>query len=149
VARGLSLRSLRALVAACAIGAASIAVSACGTQSGLALAKQACGYVSSSISTYQSSLTVKDAATKNQIQQKAYDELQLAMQPAALATSDDSQWQALMTTISEGSRVPEAVLVSALQQQCAVAYDGGNSPQVSGTQGTTPATTPATTAPAT
>jgi hypothetical protein len=143
VARGLSRRSIRALVAAGAITTASIATSACGTQNGLALAKQACAYVNSSITTYESSLAIKDATTKAEVQQKAYNELQLALQPAALATTDNSQWQALMTTISESSRVPEGVLVSALQQQCAVANGGGNAPSPA-SGGTTPTTVPTT-----
>jgi hypothetical protein len=95
----------------------------CASQDGAALAKQACGYVSSSISLYQSSLTPADKSTSTHLQDQAYDQLQLALQPAALAAGDDPQWQALMTTISESSRVPEGVLVSALQQQCAVAED--------------------------
>jgi len=104
--------------------------------------------VSSSIATYESSLAVKDQATKRQIQQKAYDELQLALQPAALATSDSSEWQALMTTISESSRVAEGVLVSALRQQCEVAYDGGNAPAPGPAVSAPDTTAPTTTTPA-
>jgi hypothetical protein len=112
-------------VAAATIAAASVLITGCATQNGEALAKQACTYVNSSIATYESSLTGKTPAEKTHLQDEAYDSLQLALQPAALATGDNGQWQALMTTISESSRVPEGVLVSALDQQCAVADDPG------------------------
>jgi hypothetical protein len=92
------------------------------------LAKQACVYVSTSIALYESSLGHKSATETTQLQNEAYDRLQLGLQPAALAAGDNGQWQALMTTISESSRVPEGVLVSALQQQCAVADNPGATP---------------------
>ncbi len=121
--------------------AGSTVVAACGTQNGDALAKQACGYVYSSISFYESSLGDKPASQASHLQTEAYDQLQLGLQPAALAAGDNGQWQGLMTTISESSRVPEGVLVSALRQQCAVAETPGATPPP---PGTTPGTTPAT-----
>jgi hypothetical protein len=71
--------------------------------------------VSSSITLYESSLSGKTPSEAIHLQDEAYDQLQLGLQPAALAAGDNGQWQALMTTISESSRVPERVLVSALQ----------------------------------
>lgn len=101
--------------------AGSALATGCATQDGAALAKQACGYVETSLSLYQSSLTPANHHEATHLQDQAYDQLQLGLQPAAIAAGDDPRWQALMTTISESSRVPEGVLVSALQQQCAVA----------------------------
>jgi translation initiation factor 2B subunit (eIF-2B alpha/beta/delta family) len=120
------------------MAATSIAAAGCGNQSGLTLARQACTYVNSSISLYDSSLTAKTQKQRTALANQAYSRLSLALQPAALATSDNSQWQALMTTISESSRVPESVLVSALQQQCAVADSQGGNPPAP----TNPPTTP-------
>jgi hypothetical protein len=119
------------------IAAISTIASGCDGSNGAVLAKQACEYVSSSISLFESSLTTKDKGTQNHLQDQAYDEMQLALQPAALAAGDNGQWQALSTTISESSRVPEGALVSALQQQCAVAdSQGGAPPPAATTPGT-------------
>jgi hypothetical protein len=121
-------------------------VASCGGQGALTLARQACGYVNTSILQYEESQTAKTEKQKLDLENEAYNTLQLGLQPAALATSDDNQWQALMSTISESSRVSEAVLVSALQQQCAVAdLDGGQEPA----QGTSPTTTTPGTSPST
>jgi uncharacterized protein (DUF1501 family) len=121
VARRLNGRIKRALFALAAVVAGSALAAGCATQNGAALAKQACGYVNSSLSLYESSLTPAHHDDATHLQDEAYDQLQLGLQPAAIAAGDDPKWQALMTTISESSRVPEGVLVSALQQQCAVA----------------------------
>lgn len=126
MAGGLRPRSVRALVGLSALVVGSLAASGCASQNGAALAKQACTYVSSSISTYESSLKSKSHSEELHLQDEAYDKLQLGLQPAALATGDSGQWQALMATISESSHVPEGLLVDALQQQCAVA-DNPNS----------------------
>jgi hypothetical protein len=115
------------------MAAFSVVAAACSTQDGDALARQACGYVSSSITLYDSSLSGKTPNEAIHLQDEAYDQLQLGLQPAALAAGDNGQWQALMTTISESSRVPERVLVSALQQQCAVAETPGATPPPPGT----------------
>jgi hypothetical protein len=110
------------------MAAGSVVAAGCGSQDGDALARQACGYVSSSITLYESSLSGKTPSETIHLQDEAYDQLQLGLQPAALAAGDNGQWQALMTTISESSRVPERVLVSALKQQCAVAASPGAPP---------------------
>lgn len=104
-----------------AIAAASVVGSGCTNQNGQALAKQACVYVNSSIAMYESSLKDKNPGQAKRLASEAYDRLQLGLQPAALATSDNGQWQALMATISESAEIPEGVLVSALSQQCQAA----------------------------
>jgi hypothetical protein len=116
------------VLAAGAIAATSIAAAGCGNQDALTLARQSCTFVNSSIVLYESSLTAKTPKQRKSLLDQAYSRLSMALQPAALASTDNSQWQALMTTISESSRVPESVLVGALQQQCAVAANGGTPP---------------------
>jgi hypothetical protein len=119
-----------------AVAAGSVVAAGCGTQDGDALARKACVYVNSSITLYDSSIAKKTSTQVAHLQDEAYYQLQLGLQPAALAAGDNGQWQALMTTISESSRVPEGVLVSALRQQCAVADTPGATPPSPSTPGT-------------
>jgi hypothetical protein len=128
--------SIRSVLALGAIVALSTILTSCATQDGDALAKQACVYVNTSINLYQSSLSKKTSHEENHLQDEAYDQLQLGLQPASLAAGDDGQWQGLMATIGESSRVPEGLLVGALQQQCQLAQDPNGSPN----PGTTPIT---------
>jgi len=102
-------------------------LSACGN-SGTDLAKQACTHINRSIRLLEQSQHQSDHARAAQLAEQAYDQLRAALPIAAQAAFHDGQWQALMTTISESSRVPEGVLVSALQQQCAVADNPGATP---------------------
>lgn len=109
-----------AVAALCATGTA-----ACGTSDALALARQACGHVQRSISLYQASQSAGTPAARQQQAAAALAELRQALPLAATAAGESAQWQALMTTLTESSRVPESDLVSALQQQCADASAGG------------------------
>ena len=93
---------------------------ACGN-SGTALAKQACAHVERSVGLLKRSEQQSDAAGAARLRQRAYIELRDALPIAAQAAYLDGQWQALMTTLSESNRVPEAILTSALTVQCAVA----------------------------
>lgn len=97
-----------------------VALSACGNN-GTALAKQACTHVNLSISLLKESDGRTDQPEATRLKERAYVELLTALPIAAQAASNDEQWQALMTTISEGNRVPESTLVSALNAQCKVA----------------------------
>jgi hypothetical protein len=136
VAGRLKRCSSRFIIAFGAIVILSTVLTSCATQDGDALAKQACGYVSSSLNLYESSLAGKTPHEKTHLQDDAYDQLQLGLQPASLAAGDDGEWQGLMATIGESSRVPEGLLVGALQQQCQLAQDPNGSPN----PGTTPVT---------
>jgi hypothetical protein len=102
-----------------AIGLGSV-LSACG-DNGTALAKQACTHVNLSLSLLQESDGRADQAEAAKLKERAYIELLTALPIAAQAAGHDDQWQALMTTISEGNRVPESTLVGALNAQCKVA----------------------------
>jgi len=52
-------------------------------------------------------------------------DLRAALPIAAVAAGQSAQWQPLMTTLSESSRVPEQYLVKALTAECADADGGG------------------------
>ena len=127
VARGLKGRSIRALSLPAPSRRGRSLPRDCGSGRA-ALAKQACGYVNSLDLPLPVELHREDRrsdATRCSIRPTTSS--RSALQPAAIAARDDAKWQALMATISESSRVPESVLVSALQQQCAVA-DGQSAP---------------------
>ena len=111
-----------------AVAVTAIVLSACGDQSGVALARQACGRVHSSIVAYEAGIHATSHATMIRDLRKANDDLQAAEPLAAAATSADGQWNALMTTLNEVGQVDEGHLISALQAQCAVA--NSNEPEL-------------------
>jgi uncharacterized protein YfiM (DUF2279 family) len=96
------------------------ALSACGT-SGTGLAQQACGHVNRSIALLAEAGRQTDATLAVSLRQSAYVQLRDALPIAAEAAYADGQYQALMTTVAESSRVPESTLVPALQAQCQAA----------------------------
>jgi len=98
--------------------------SACGDQSALALAQQACGKVHASVVSYDAGTQASNPSTKARDLKKAENDLQEAEPLAAQATSADGQWNALMTTLNEIGQVDEKHLIGALQSQCAVADRG-------------------------
>lgn len=102
-----------------AVGLGS-ALGAC-SDNGTALAKQACTHVNQSLSLLRQSDQPARQEQATELKERAYVQLLTALPIAAQAASQDNQWQALMTTISEGNRVPETTLVSALTAQCQVA----------------------------
>jgi hypothetical protein len=105
-----------------AVVAGALGLSACSTQGGKALAQQACVHVHRSVAAYERSTQVgTTAADVPRLQQRAAQELRLALPLAAAANSDDGSWNSLMTTISESSWVDEGHLVPALDAQCVVA----------------------------
>jgi hypothetical protein len=90
---------------------------ACGN-SGTALAQQACTHINRSINLLEKSDRQSDHSQAAEDATQAYDQLRAALPIASQAAFQDGQWQALMTTISESNRVPEATLVNALKAQC-------------------------------
>jgi hypothetical protein len=106
---------------------AALGLSACSTQSGQALARQACVHVNRSISDYLRAVRPgTPPAAAAQFQKEADQELRVALPLAADANSDDGSWNALMTTISEGATVDEGHLVPSLRAQCVVATANPN-----------------------
>jgi hypothetical protein len=111
---------------ALALGAA-LALSACGQQGGLDLARQACVHVERSIHDYERSLRPGLTTTSaNQLRTSADRELRAALPLAADANSSDGSWNSLMTTISESATVDEGHLLPALKGQCTVANTNVN-----------------------
>jgi hypothetical protein len=70
---------------------------------------------------YDEAMTTHVNATARHELQYANNQLQDAEPLAAAATSDNGQWNALMTTLQEIGRVDEGHLLVALKAQCAVA----------------------------
>lgn len=115
--------------AAAAVGAViSLAalLSGCSQQDALALAQQACTHVGKSISLYDEAQTNPVHAVARRELQQANNQLEDAEPLAAAATSDNGQWNALMTTLQEIGRVDEGHLLVALKAQCAVANTNGS-----------------------
>jgi hypothetical protein len=106
-----------AVAFAVALGAS---LAACGNQ-GIGLARQACDHVGRSITLLHQADRTESASGATELDHKAYAELQTALPIAAQATYVDNQWQALMTTLSQSSQVPETTLVPALRAECRVA----------------------------
>ncbi len=117
----------RSLGLAALVGAAAVALSACGSADGQSLAQQACVHIHRSVSDYL--LAAKAGtppATAAHLQDEADQELRAALPLAAAANSDDGSWNSLMTTISESATVDEGHLIPALRAQCVVADTNPN-----------------------
>ncbi|MGA8296650.1 MAG: hypothetical protein WB770_06380 [Acidimicrobiales bacterium] len=116
--RRLGLRLRRLVGAAALVSSLATIASACGA-SASTLGHEACLDVRRSLSLYARSTKTTDQALAASERARAESLLRKALQPAAIAGSNDGDWQALMTTLSESNRVPESKLVSALSAQCA------------------------------
>jgi hypothetical protein len=91
------------------------------------LAQQACVHVNRSVTDWVDAQRAgTPAATVAALQQRAEQQLRLALPLAAAANSDDGTWNSLMTTISEIETVDEGHLVPALRAQCVVADSNQN-----------------------
>lgn len=112
-------RRLRRLVCATAlVSLLATFTSACGA-SASSLGHEACLDVAKSLAIYGRSTKTTDQSLAGKERQRALSLLRKALQPAAIAGSNDGDWEALMTTLSESNRVPEGKLVAALSAQCA------------------------------
>jgi hypothetical protein len=102
-----------------------VGLAGCADSAALGLVQQACHHVKISLALYQASEHEANAQVASQDLAQAQAQLQTASHLAAEAAGQAPQWQALMATLAENSRLPESDLVQALQQQCAVAQTGG------------------------
>lgn len=102
------------------VGSLGAGLVAC-SNGGAGLARQACSHIDRSIALYQQSTHQSDPRQSAALAQQAYLDLREALPLAAAAASNNGQWQALMTTVSESNRVAEAHLLVALRAQCAMA----------------------------
>jgi hypothetical protein len=107
------------MTAIVALAAAGAIFAGCGGNGADALGRTACLDVQHSLKLYNQSVQTSDPATAKHLGLEATDALRKALQPAAIAGSEDGDWQALELTLSETSRVPERYLVTALTAQCA------------------------------
>jgi predicted DNA-binding ribbon-helix-helix protein len=133
-------RRLVPLAGAAAALLASLALSACGND-GLTLARQACGYVNTSLKLYTEATHDANPTRAAAQQHQATVQLERAQQIASQANSADPQWNPLMTTLQEVGRNSEGNLVAALRAQCAQAAQPDEeapivSPQPSGSVAT-------------
>ena len=115
-------RPLRLLAAA----SAGLVLASCGSGAALSEARTACHGVQRSLATYAKAQQAKDPVLREQLTAKAQSLLLAAQAPAARATSGDGSFNALQTSISEASRVPEGLLVESLRRECQVVLS--NSP---------------------
>ena len=97
----------------------------CADSAALGLVRQACHHVQLSLVLYRQAQDQPDAKLAAAERARAAAQLQTASPLAAEAAGQAPQWQALMATLAENSRLPESDLVSALTQQCAVVQTGG------------------------
>jgi hypothetical protein len=113
-------RLVRVLALVGATALLALGLSACGGSGAVSSARQACQQIHVSIATYNKAATASSSVEKETLIAKAQAQLLDALGPAAAATSADGSFNALMTTIGEASRVPENLLIPALQAQCKV-----------------------------
>jgi hypothetical protein len=99
---------------------------------------QACHNVSESLALYRKAQTQPDPKLAASERARAETQLEEASPLATEAAGQAPQWQALMATLAETSRLPESDLVQALQAQCAVVQTGGT-PVAPGPNTTLPA----------
>ena len=92
---------------------------ACGGGNSAALGHEACVDVAASLRYYGDASHAASPARARADRARALEDLDNALQPAALAASSDGSWQALEATLSESSRVNEGLLTTALDAQCA------------------------------
>jgi len=124
VARGLSVpRGAGMVLAAMALASG---LSACSQGGSVALAQQACRHVAASVEIYGRSQRDPGSPQSTREEAEAVEQLRDALPIAATAAGESSQWQALMTTLSESTRLPESELENALESQCAVATSNGS-----------------------
>ena len=123
-------RSARAAGAGIALLLGGTLAAACGG-GGASSAAAACTHVNRSLDLFRQSQQTTDQARSTALANQAYVELRVALPLAADAAAADGRWQALMTTLSETSEVPEKELVTALMAQCSatnLAAPGGSPP---------------------
>jgi hypothetical protein len=105
--------------------ALGLGLTSCADAAALGLVHQACHDVSVSLVLYRESQREPDPKLAARDLARAETQLENASPLATEAAGEAPQWQALMATLAETSRLPEANLMPALQAQCAAAQTGG------------------------
>ena len=114
------MRRTRLVAALSATIGLGLAVSACGSGAATSEARSACNRIEHSLTLYRQSLTATSPAKAQALATQAQGALLAALPFASAATSNDGSFNALMTTLSEATRVPEKYLVDSLSLQCHV-----------------------------
>jgi hypothetical protein len=115
----LTLRPRRFALPA-ALLCSALALSACGSGGATDQARTACKKVDRSLAIYKQATAEPIPANTDELQNRSQALLLSALGDAARATSADGSFNALMTTLSEATRVPEGLLVASLSRQCKV-----------------------------
>jgi hypothetical protein len=115
----------RAAGAALALASVACLATGCGNGAAQGLARQACTHVDQALRLYARAQSEGTGPQAGADQAASIAELRAALPIASLAAGQSAHWQALMTTLSESSHVPEAYLVHALTAQCADARSNG------------------------
>jgi hypothetical protein len=123
-------RTARILTLAAAV-ALGTGLAGCANDQALTLARKACSHVERSLAIYRNVEQTPGSARAASEQARAVAQLRSALPIAAIAAGEAPQWQALMTTLSESTRVPESALVDALEAQCAATSTNGFVPPAS------------------
>ena len=110
----------RRLALPATLDVAALALSGCGSAGATDMARTACKKVEHSIAIYRRATTTPAPSNSDQLQNQSQALLLSALGDAARATSADGSFNALMTTLSEATRVPEGLLVPSLSRQCKV-----------------------------
>jgi hypothetical protein len=92
----------------------------CGDGAATSQARAACVRIDRSLATFAASKSASTPAEATRLAADAQAQLLSALSLSAQATSADGSFNALMTTVSEATRVPEQYLVPALRRQCQV-----------------------------
>ncbi len=99
---------------------ASLLLASCGSGGATDQARSACKKVDRSIALYHQATATPPPTNSDALQNQSQALLLSALGEAARATSADGSFNALMTTLSEATRVPEGLLVPSLSRQCQV-----------------------------
>jgi hypothetical protein len=121
--RGLGRWAAVAVTVAVAVG-----LSGCADSAARGLVVQACKHVTLSLTLFRESEVEANPARAAHERNEAQIQLQTAAPIATVAAGQAPQWQALMATLSESSRLPESSLVPALTAQCAAVTSGSMTP---------------------
>jgi hypothetical protein len=92
-------------------GFLAVGLTGCANGAALGLVQQACHHVQLSLSLYRESLQEPDSTRAARESDAAAAQLQAASPLATEAAGEAPQWQALMATLAENSRLPESALV--------------------------------------
>jgi hypothetical protein len=114
-------RLTRASVLGAGLLVSALLLSACGSDTALGQAKQACVYVAKAITEQRDADRLTAGPVQTRLANKALATLLRGEPLAAQATSNDGTWNPLMTAINEAQRVPFVTVIPSLSAICRAA----------------------------